>query len=73
MHWLLMFIFNLHVIKMNQSCLYQLQMVLTGALRFWISMSSLGVFFAPDQLNWLVTSDILPCSQDPLSGPQEIL
>lgn len=31
MHWLLMFIFNFHVIKMNQSCLYQLQMVLTGA------------------------------------------
>lgn len=53
--WLLMFIFNLHVIKMNQSCLYQLQMVLTGALGFWVSTSSLGVFCAPDQLNWLAT------------------
>lgn len=46
MHWLLVFIFDLHVMKMNQSCLYQLQMVLTGASGFWVSMSSLGGLFS---------------------------
>lgn len=32
--WLLMFIFNLHVIKMNQSSFHQLQMGLIGVLGF---------------------------------------
>lgn len=41
--WLLMFIFNSHVIKMNQSCLCQLQMGLIGALEVRASLSSLGV------------------------------
>lgn len=70
-----MLIFNLHVIKMNQSCLYQLHgpawgirglglSVLCPVL--WEDLCSRSAELTP------ATSD-LSYSQDPVTGPQEVL
>lgn len=56
-----MFIFNLHVIKMNQSSFHQLQMGLIGVLGFRFLCHFLGVLPAHDSMNILDMSHFLFC------------
>lgn len=69
-----MFIFNLHVIKMNQSSFHQLQMGLIGVLGFrFLCCFFLGVLPAHDWMNLSDLSHFLFCSWSLLVETGEIL